>query len=401
MNKYARIVERALTLAKKKAINESRLPYKGKDRMHVTIEEDIREGKTSLGDNPILPQGDEVSFMERIMTERFDEVVERYKRAYDIEEVGGVDCQASMHKNVLEAIKIESSHKNELVEIAINMVREEYDMPEDVVSINAEIVEGGQIDMSEFDNNMTPQIVEMEFDDHSMVEAAGNEVNKRRFINAMTEGAAMKTNHMFEIVSDELAKLNPRLPNIYNKMMSGADYQYMTNPNLQHKAAGGDVQVDMPKGDEDIPCINARATTFPVLVHEIVKGVMEILSAHALPEDKKLAEYAMGKADYGAAELWDMRMGPALWGRFTNMIDGEDMNMKHHIYAEVCSKPTEEFNECMKEIMANTKKGKTIIEGITKKIKRDIVRDEHRSKVSEGGNDDIFTIDDLSAEDLI
>jgi hypothetical protein len=49
--------------------------------------------------------------------------------------------------------------------------------------------------------------------------------------------------------------------------------------------------------------IVARGITFPVLVHEIIKGVMELLSAHGLPKDKKLAEYVINKADFLSEEL--------------------------------------------------------------------------------------------------
>jgi len=51
MNKYGKIIERVLKMATKKAINESRLQYAGKERMHPSVEEALREGKTSLGEN--------------------------------------------------------------------------------------------------------------------------------------------------------------------------------------------------------------------------------------------------------------------------------------------------------------------------------------------------------------
>jgi hypothetical protein len=124
---------------------------------------------------------------------------------------------------------------------------------------------------------------------------------------------------------------------------------------------------------------------FPVLIHELVKGVMELLSAHGLPKNKKMGNYVINKADFLAAEPWDMRLGPGLWTRFTNMIEPDDFHLKHHIYSELSALPVREFNIKMKEIMANTKEGKKIIANIVTEIKNGLKEDEFNEAIESIG----------------
>jgi hypothetical protein len=49
---------------------------------------------------------------------------------------------------------------------------------------------------------------------------------------------------------------------------------------------------------------------------------MEVLSARGLPKGK-MGKYVISKADFLSAD-WDMRIGPALWSRFTDMIENDE-----------------------------------------------------------------------------
>ena len=50
--------------------------------------------------------------------------------------------------------------------------------------------------------------------------------------------------------------------------------------------------------------------------------------------------------------------------------------MKHHVYTELASLPSNEFNETMREILAKTKKGKEMISEMLYEIKEEIKEDE-------------------------
>lgn len=368
-----------IKLGVKKTINESVLYPEGlSERMNPQLEDDLANGRHSLGKHPIFPESDESSFEEKIMGERFNEVAKRYKRAYDVDTIDEKNVIRTMMPLVRETMGLEAKHKKALEKLAEKMIREEYDMDKDVVEIHAELT--SEINMVGTKKNPKPMAVEMQFKNHDEVVNANEEVYKRRFLNAMTQGAAKKCNHMFHMVDDEITDMDPRLANKYSKMMASADYMYYIIPAMENNEIGsvngGVVRVQFPTKDNPKAVIYAQAMVFPVLIHELVKGVMELLSAHGLPKNKKIGEYVINKADFLAAEPWDMRLGPGLWDRFTRMVEPDDFPLKHHIYSELAALPVREFNLKMREIMAGTKEGKKIIDEIVKDIRAGLQEDD-------------------------
>ncbi len=399
MSDYKKIAEEALRKAKenkiKKRIDENvTYPEGMTERMHPQLEEDLANQTHSLGKHPIFPEGDESSFEQRVMGERFNDVVKRYKRAYDIDSIRNEDVNSGMMPLVYETMGLEAKHKKALEKLAVDMVREEYDMGEDVVEIHAELTP--HINMEGTKKNPKPMSVQLEFKNHDEMVNANEEVYKRRFLNALTQGAAKKCNHMFHIVDDELTELDPRLPNKYSKMMAGADYAYYINPTLEGAVSGGVVRVQFPTKNNPKAVIYAQGMVFPVLIHELVKGVMELLSAHGLPKNKKIGEYVINKADFLAAEPWDMRIGPGLWERFTQSIEPDDFKLKHHIYSELAALPVREFNMKMREIMAGTKEGKKIVQLIVDDIKKGLQEDEFNDAMNEISGNDSDEISEIS-----
>jgi hypothetical protein len=165
--------------------------------------------------------------------------------------------------------------------------------------------------------------------------------------------------------------------------MAAADYTYYTIPKIEKTTTGGIVKVTLPSSENEKPVIEAKALIFPVLIHELVKGVMELLSANGLPENKKIGDFVVAKADFLAAEPWDMRIGPALWSRFTNLIEPDDFKLKHYVYADLAKMPVDEFNTKMREVMAGTKEGKRIISDLIKEIKSDLQEEEYEKRMEE------------------
>lgn len=390
---YKKLAEKALLNAKKtndrNRLSESFLyPNNMPERMHPELEEDLRKGTHSLGKHPAFPEEDETTFEEKIMGQRFDEVCKRYKRTHDVDVINNGEVMGKMMPMLFETIALESGHKKELEKLAVKMIREEFDISEDAVEIIAELTPDISLEGTKL--NPKPMPVEgVEFDSHEEIENMNAEVYKRRFLNAMTQGSAKKCNHMFHMVDDELTNMDPKLPNRYAKLMSAADYSYFIIPKKPTEGGqmtGGVVNVEFPNKENDKAVIKAQAMIFPVLVHEIVKGVMELLSAHGLPKKKKMAEYVINKADFLNAEYWDMRLGPAIWGKFTDAIDVDDFHLKHHIYSELAALPAKDFHKVMKEIMAGTKLGKKLVKQIVDNVKDEIQQEEFDDAM--GNNDD-------------
>lgn len=379
-------------VVKKSVLNENFLYDNNiSERIFKTLEEDLRYGNHSLADCNIFPEGDVISSEMKLIKERFTEVVLRCREALGVETID-YDINKLSHilfNSLSDVISIESDYKTELEELAVKMVMEEFDIPEDTVVFEAKLVD--KVDLIKASKKSSPELAEDEFESHDEIVLANKNVKKRRAINAMIQGSAKKVNHIFHMVHDDLVKMNPKLTGLYKIMMSVGDYMYYIAPDLKLSVTAGlsEVETNHKKGDK--PTIKAEAICFPVLIHELVKGAMEVLSLHGLPSEKNVAKFVIDKADFLAAEPWDMRLGPPIWGRFCDAIPAEDINLKYHIFTDITMMSPDEFNNTMKEIIAKTKKGKFIVSSIIKDIKNELKNDDF----NESMGDSHFDIEDL------
>jgi hypothetical protein len=389
MSKYRDLAKKALNNIK--LINENALyPEDITERINSKLEEDLRNNKHSLADCGIFPEGDIITSEMKLIKERFKEVVKRCREAFNMETVDNSVIMKEQMKLVKEAMTIEADHKDDLENLAVEMIMEEFNIPEGSIKFEASLT--NTIDSSDI-NEKPVETLDEEFNDTDEISNANAYVKKRRVLNAMIQGSAKSVNHMFHMVNEQLVDMNPKLPNTYKKMMSAADMMYYIIPDMDRQIKGGRCDVDYSEDENGttIPVVKAQAMVFPVLIHELCKGVMEILSSHGLPNQENLTKYVIDKADFIQAEPWDMRFGPAIWRKFCDCIPAEDFNIKHYVYADVASMEPDEFNKVMKEVIAGTKKGKHIISEMVKSIKKELAEDEFKETMG----DDHFNLEDL------
>jgi len=398
-NKYTLLAIKSLKKPSKRrkgTLVESRMVYdEGHDeRLAPNLARQLREKSHSLGNHPAFPDEDESNFEEKLMSKRFKDVLKAFKRHHGVESVDVGEFLGKQRQIMLKIIELEHKHEDELIDLAIGMIREEFDVMEDEVEITASLV--NQLSIAKnIDKIKINPTTDIEFDNHDEFVQANKEVYKRRMINALIQGSAKKTNHMFHVIDEQLEDIEPMLPNLYSKLMTGADYMYMVHDDEKPRMIGGIVNVEFPKTEGDIPKIIVEAVTLPVLIHEVVKGIMEILSYHGLPKDPKVAKFVIDKADFMAAESWDMRLGPPIWEKFCEGIPSEDFNLKHHVYVELVSLPVDEFNSVLKEILMGTRLGKAKIEELIEKVKDEMKDDEFDGVMDKISDDDYFGPEDL------
>lgn len=327
---------------------------------------DIKENNHSLANHPIFDNSIGVSIEEQLFNDRFEEITNNYKRFYDTQEVDEHSVMMDSMSLLGSVMSIEADNIEKLEGLAIQLIYDEFDIPEDVIDFQVKLSKN--IDTSGLVSDPKSDIIG--FESYEEAESIKKEVEKRRLVNAIIQGAAMKTNHMYFMVNEELGKIDPTLPTKYSKLMSAADYTYFLVDRMDQGIKGGVSKVILPKDENTKPKIIAEAITFPVLIHELVKGVMEFLGSHGLPEDNKICKEVIEQADYTAAESWDMRLGPAIWGKLTNLIPSEDFHLKHELFYDIVTLPVDEFNSLMREVVLNTKKAQTEILDILNNIKK-------------------------------
>jgi len=377
------------------------------ERMHPHIEKELRDDSHHLGGNKSIPRtGTEQHYSEKIASKRFKDLVAKVKRYWGVEVVNPRMAMEVMQL-LRQAMMIEKDHTEALEQLAIDLVREEFDIPEDQVDMEAKLVQG-QIsgEGMQQKSKENPEMPELESEED--YDRLNSEVQKRRMLNAIMQGAAKKGHYMFHMVEDELSNIDPRLIGIYGKLMSMTDLTYWMIPSMAGGSGGGEDDGGMKGGREyldlsgDKPKIVAEAWIFPVLLNELIKGSMELLAAHGLPEDEREAQYVIDKADFLESEVWDMRLGPGIWEKFIEAIDGDAYEIKHFLYYEIAQMPANEFHEFMKELLSGSNRGKQMLTDLANDIQKDIKDRESKQAMSDYGfgDDEDDDIDDIDISDL-
>lgn len=222
-------------LTKKELLSERAVEYDPQhpERMHPDVERKLSDKSHPLGGHPAFPPSvGGQSFEEKIASQRFKDVVGKVKRYSGAERIDNNVLIGAL--NALKTItQIERSHKEELEKLAVKLVKKEFGLKDEVdliPKLTDDIdLSGTQIEQPEIEpptKTKEPESEEYDAEDVSDLENAESEVQKRRFINALIQGASKKGHYMFHLVEDELNRIDPRLINLYGLIMSIGDYQY-------------------------------------------------------------------------------------------------------------------------------------------------------------------------------
>jgi hypothetical protein len=392
----------------KKKIKEAPIDYGNRpERMAQDIEAKIQGRETPLSDNPALDidiDGDGVvsTFEELLASKRFKDVVDKVKRYTGITDISNqnslMELQMMLQRAVQQVKSIENDNEEYLENLAIDLVKKEMALPDDAFQFDVELLSGmGQIDTSK----MRPSSEEpdeedimkmfgdensddMEDDIEAFMDAMDKfdmEKAKRRFINSLIQGASKKGHYMFSLVREELDRLDPQLLNLYGVLMSIADLMYWIVPDqmAQMMAGSGEGVQGSEEVDEttDPPTIKAKGLFFPVLIHELIKGVYEVLGTQGLPDDPKAAEMVMGSQDTLPYEIWDLRLGPVIWEKFVESypedLFADDMReIQNYLFSRFSALSTEEFFEVAREILTNSEKGEKIVKRMVDEITEEL-----------------------------
>ena len=411
-----------------KKINEAPIDYGDRpERMAPDIQAKIQGRETPLSDNPALDidvDGDGVvsSFEELLASKRFKDVVDKVKQYTGITDISNqnalMQLQMMLQRAVQDVKSIENENEEYLENLAVDLVKKEMSLPDDAFQFDVELLSGmGQIDTSK----MRPSSEEpdeedimkmfgnqdaedMEDDIEAFMDAMDKfdmEKAKRRFINSLIQGASKKGHYMFNLVREELDRLDPRLLNLYGVLMSIADLMYWIIPDQMTQmmaGAGEGVQGSEEVDDTtDPPTIRAKGLFFPVLIHELIKGVYEVLGTQGLPDDPKAAEMVMGSQDTLPYEIWDLRLGPVIWERFTaaypeDLYEDDMREIQNYLFSRFSALSTEEFFEVAREIIGDSEKGQKIVQRMVDEIIEELRQYDLDDAL--GGSDDDEEDDD-------
>lgn len=459
-----KVTKKELLSLVKQNLQEMAIDYQGPERPNPDVDRDLEAGNTPLSIVPTPETGRaNQNFLELLASERYKEVVDKVRQITQYQgPIAGQNMGplGMMMMNAHSEIqRLESNYHRELIDLAIEVVKKEMGLPDNIENQVKFIVDmghpnsegfkmGGQIspakkespDVSDVEMlsddeiaNITPENQEMEmelFQDVQNVDSSQElEESKLRLIKAIVAGYSKKGHWMYQLLGQRLRQItgSDQLFNLYGVMMSVNDLNYwqFSSANLEMAQAGsiaGRVDVVRPTlGDDDgddefegdmmggdmgepedeeddftpnDPRIDPEKTNiivkgvnFPVLIHELLKGLMKTLALEGQPSKGMYTE-VRDKQELLSYEIWDLRLGPAIWRRLYESFPPETLeennkNLQNFIMIEVFALPAKKFLVLMKEIMGQTDRGKRLISLIYNGIVRMMNDEEYENAIQQ------------------
>ena len=427
----------------KKNLDEMPMKFDGTQRPDPSIEKTIADKDSPLSDNPALDidvDNNDIpdTFEELLASERYKQVVDKFKDATGFTSDVQTGMQGIMQlmpmigQSFQQVQATESRYKSELERLSIKLVADEEGLtefepgiygikshPEKRFRLESKLVGMGQVKQDDF--TQTPEEpTEEEFEQEEQAfetfEDLKLERAKRRFINAIMQGSSKRGHYMYALVQRELRELtgSDNLFNQYGIMMTANDMLYWQvpastmlpggSPGGGDAPVGGREEVDM---ETDPPTIKATAISFPILLHELIKGIKEYLGAYSMDDlSPDQADKVVELEDTLDKEIWDLRLGPAIWDRFRAsypqevLMDEDKKFLQNALYAEFVVMDAKTLLSLSKEVMSGTDRGKLVLQQLVDGIIERMKGEESEDAMEEFRNsmediNDGFSDDDL------
>jgi len=396
----------------KHLVKEAPISYEGPERMNPELQGKIERKDTPYSSHPAMPKYKKESgkdFIEITSSKRFKDSVAKVRHYLgDTRSIQGQNPMMSLMMTVMGALQqiksIENRNKEYLENLAVDLVKKEMGIPDGSMNFEAELVSGqlgAAPGMQGGGEEPDEEEVEQAFQENpegvedfmDAMDKFNLEKAKRRFINSLIQGASKKGHYMFELVRNELNRLNPNLVNLYGVTQSLMDHLYWLTPDMENMVAGGGGQAGQSEFETDeetgIPTVKAKGLTFPILIHELIKGVYEVFGTHGLPDDPRQAEMVIAAEDTLPAEVWDMRLGPIFWEKFmqahpAELFEEEQKYLQHYLFMRFSKLEPEEFFELSKQIFMGRPEANKILQRMVDEIVAELKEREMEEKGMSG-----------------
>jgi hypothetical protein len=414
-------------------LNEMPMDFDSQDRPDQGVQDKLSTGETPLKKIPFPKTGDEPNknFQELLASERYKQVVNKMRQYTGANTpMRGMQGLSPLMQQMMSAhnqiLQFEQNHRRELEELAVELVMKELGIPEGSVQYDARIIGMGEFNPEDFNHDEEEQGGEEEGGEEEM--NFGNEIEivndlekldlekaKRRFINTIIQGASKRGHYMYHYVEDRVRQIvgNDRIIGLYGIMMSVNDALYWQLPDEQMKAMG---QAGNIAGREDVdrqtdpPTVKARAVNFPVLIHELIKGTLELVAIQGRPRDEEGNEEDFtdieGSEDTLEKEMWDLRLGPAIWDRIRSTFPEDVLTdetkgiIQLMVFQHIFKKPAKEFLVFMKEVVSKSENGNRLMETLVRAIEEDINNYDYEQTMAEFDEDLTSISDETDNDDL-
>ena len=347
------------------------------ERMDPNLERKLRDPEGLYSKNPAMKRGSED--VQRLVSSRFRKVADKLREVTGIQDLSSKQVQGMVYQEMMRKLpnimRIEGAHRDELIELAKEASLNEAEVPEDWYQIEASL---GMPNANNFrfepeeddeDEDETPEQMQFpsfdveEFTDEELLEL---EKHKRNIINAIIQGAAKKGHYLFQKpeIKSRLDAIDPSLYRDYLGIMAINDFLYFSMEQMIEmmsqtgQGVAGKVELsdaDDEGGEEEGDYqpdtkITATGLIFPILCHEIIKGLEEAKGRHGLPKEPGLRQKVQGQTDVLSNEPMQLRVGPEIVEKLRfalpdEMYDSSNKGLINWFHILLYQIPAKEFLE--------------------------------------------------------
>jgi len=283
-----------------------------------------------------------------------------------------------------EISEAEEGYRDELEMVAAQMVTDAYPIIDYAnIKIDAKIVDMSDINLPPPSPQEDPTLPDFGEDDPEKLKA------KRRIINGITQGASIRGAFGFMLFKEYLDQINPELVAKYNEILKLAFGIYDDENAIamllsmiaqNQNMPGGESEMEYDEQEEQF-VIKARAICFPMLVHEIVKGLYEIVGTEGFGPDKEKNQAIVGAVDKLSNEPNDLRFGKFFYdaiSKIYNDSDIDDARVRELFFAEVYKLDNNDFFPFVENAINDelTSAQLSWAVGTMKDIARDLTKDD-------------------------
>jgi hypothetical protein len=310
---------------------------------------------------------------KQMANQSFEEIARAIRQKTGKERVTFDDVQQLMSSSLMNAAKEEYAYGIDRLETkAVEMIRKQFNIPEGAVEFDATItgvpqkalgLPSGtpQATINQMSRQLGVKIGDIQreglkFDKGTSPVPQGKtevqmkpKIKRRKYTNAMMHGAARKSQNIHHM-DDQLRQENPRLSQNYANLMAANDASYWMMNDEDIKTQGrqgihaGNVRVKLSDQPNGVPKIIAQGVVFPVLLHELAKGVIELMSLWSLPVDAEERKYVLDKTDNLDNETNDIRLGTIFWEKFVRQIPTDNQEVISLTWNMMQELSDDEFN---------------------------------------------------------
>ena len=355
----------------------------------------------------------------QLAQEAFQEIADNIKQKTGRQNVTLNDVQRLLGNSLMSAAKEEYRLGTENLERkAVEMIRKKYNIPANAVEFDAKIV-GISPKMLVGRDDLSPQEMEQlsrqvgvkvgKINRQGLKMSKGDkqprqgkthdelkpQIKRRRLSNAMMHGAARKSQNLHHL-DDQLREENPELGRNYANVMAANDANYFLIDDETIRREGesgvhaGNMRLDLSNPKK--PKIIAEGMIFPILLHELSKGVVELMSLWGLSKDANERRYVLDKTDNLASETNDIRLGTKIWERFVEQIPVDNQEVISLTFNMLQGLPDSEFNELIEGLIRRSgnaqNKVRRMAEDALEELQREASDDEFGGYEDSPGQED-------------